>query len=474
MNDKDMERLISLYLDGVENPEEMRQLDERVRQNPEVCRELIRLATQDASIGTILEEQSFAREALARPATPAAWRMWRFLGAAAAALVVACLGVRKWASSPHGASRELTGIVAETRGHVARQPEDARLKVGDVLRPGDAVHTGPDGYLKYAYRDGTVMAVEANSDFALLEGAKSSAKSVRLAKGVLTANVRPQLERQGMLLTTPHAVATVKGTVLRLRVTPEYSELNVQTGKVEFATATTRACVASSESATVQDGKLCKFMGQGPVAQAADVHGDGKILFQDAFEGGFTSWTLYTKVGAGKGIQTTPEQCPDIRIDRVARDGAVKPVAALTGTAPGGKRVGILMKQAVAAEGASLSYDYTYEGRPRLAMEGIEIDRFCPPSATSLGDKIAAKARGPGQWNTVRWEITPQTDTEGNRYADVKLLFNGECIGRRCEYSDIAAASPLRFQLVLEVVEGQLFFDNVVIRELIKTGDHRQ
>ena len=472
MTDNDMERLISRYLDGTESPEEMAQLDERVRNDPDVCLALFRLATQDATIQTTLAEDSIAGEHVraedALRAKPALGWFWI---AAAAAAAVALLGAWRLAMPPAVDAVPVAGVVAETRGSFSDRTGSAPLKAGDVLRPGDRLHIGPDGYLKYACRDGTVVEARANSTLTLIVDARSSADSIRLEQGVLIANVRKRPESRRMLLSTPHAVATVKGTVLRLSVTPEYSELNVQTGKVEFATASKRASVVASESATVQGGKLCKFMGQGTPVPDAGGWTEGRVLFHESFEGGFGNWMLYTKVGASNGVQTTAEQCPDIHMARVVREGVEKPVASLTGSAPGGKRVGIVMKQTVSAEGASLSYDYTCEGRPRRAMEGIEIDRFRPPSAVSLGDKMTALARPPGEWNTVRWEITPAADVDGNRYADVKLFFNGERIGWRCEYSDMAATSPLPFQLVLEVIEGRFFFDNVTIRELKKGGD---
>lgn len=465
MNNRETELLISRYLDGTESPADLAQLDELVRKDPTIREELLQMATQDASIRAILAE----RESIL---TTRPWQSpWMWI-AAAAALVVVCLGIWRWAP---GGSTLMSGVVAEVRGDVYGTTGETPLKAGDVLNPGDSIHTGPAAYLMYTYHDGTAVKVGENSDFTLLNGATPSALAGRLGKGLLTANVRKQPQDSRMLLITPYARAIVKGTVLQLRVTPECSELSVQTGKVEFATATRRAIVGSGESATAETNRLCKFMSP-ETERDVRSYTDGRILFQDSFENGLTNWIPYTKEGTNRMMGTTLAKCPEIAISRVMRDGIEKQVASLTGSASAGKRVGIGMRRTFTSpEGATLSYDYTYEGRQRRAMEGIEIDRFCPPSAGSLGDKIKILARPAGEFNRVRWSLTPEVDEDGNRYEDVQLYFNGERIGRRYEYLDKGghlydAQGDLytTFALILEVVEGHFNFDNVIIRELKK------
>jgi hypothetical protein len=357
------------------------------------------------------------------------------------------------------ANKNVTAVVAEIRGEATWAPRATPVKEGDVLRPGESVRTGSDGYLKCAYGDGTVVEFGENSTFGLIEGATASAKAVLLEKGSLSANVRRQPAGELMTFRTPHALATVMGTILRLSVTPESSELSVQTGVVEFAAVGGRETVASGESATVRDGVLRKSVAKGVAGAAAAIREDGQVLFRDSFGNGLTNWMLYTRRDNGGARPTTEEDCPDIRIVRADRNGASISAVELVGRAPDGARVGIVTRPIEARTDAySLSYEYTFDDRPRNAMEGLEIH---------MGREFPQKALGPGLWNKVRWECVRKSDARGKPYVDASLFFNGELIGRT-EYG----SSGEGIDLVLEVVEGRFRFANVEIREMPKArGD---
>ena len=183
-------------------------------------------------------------------------RSWAVLVTLAAASVVAVFGVWHWLGSSGFGTGPVTGSVAETRGDVAGGHGGARLKTGDVLRPGDSVHTGTDGYLKFIYRDRSVVEVGANANMTLIAGKDPFAKLLRLEKGALTTNIRKQPNDRRMSITTPHGVATVVGTTFRLIVTAQTTELSVQTGTVEFASMGESKMVAAGESETVETGSL--------------------------------------------------------------------------------------------------------------------------------------------------------------------------------------------------------------------------
>jgi len=490
---KDQERLISRYLDGVETPEDLERLDEWVRTNPEVCRELILMAAQDVMIRQTLAEKATALEhletgdaaqeerspALAPEFVTAASGAWRSLGvwgAMAATLALAFLGVWRWAGSPVRDAGSLDMVVVEAGGDVIRIGGGA-VKQGDALRAGDTVATGVDGSLRYAYQDGTFVGMGTNSILVLGPGSPSPDKAVRLARGTLTASVRKQPANRRMTFATPQAVATVLGTALSLEVTPRISVLSVQTGQVQIATAERREFVSAGESARVRNGIIRKFEGLQPPSNDEEDYVDGAILLQDSFEKGFENWLLYTGKGEGaKGDrntwQTTEAQCPDIRIVRADRDGRSCAVAELVGKEPQGQRVGIVTKDLGRSvhNAFSMSYEYTYEGRQRRAMEGIEIDMgWRNQDPPDLGKTRTQLARPAGEWNQVRWEYIRKTAPSGRGYFDSRLYFNGELIGSRSDYCD--DSTPWVPALRLEVVEGQFRFDHVVIRELRKAGD---
>ncbi len=74
-----------------------------------------------------------------------------------------------------------------------------------------------------------------------------------------------------------------------------------------------------------------------------------------------------------------------------------------------------------------------------------------------------------GELNTVRMEFVRKSEQPENgflRYENT-LFFNGERIGKRVEYIKPEEASP---HLSLVVVEGQFWFDNVVVREMKKVA----
>jgi hypothetical protein len=281
-------------------------------------------------------------------------------------------------------------------------------------------------------------------------------KRIWMEIGKLTARVAKQKAGQELALSTPHATATVLGTVLQLAVAPASSELRVQEGTVEMAAGDRRELVGAGESAIVRDGVLSKVKEQAVPSATQEVHEDGAVLFQDSFGNGFGNWILYTKQGQSDAKATTQAQCPDIRLVKIRRDGAEIQVAELVGRAPDGPRVGIVTKPIAAkVEAFSLAYEYTYDGRPRRAMEGME---------TNMGREFQQKALPPGEWNKVRWDCVPKSDAQGRPVLGARLFFNGELIGAT------EHALPGGIDLILEVIEGQFRFANVAIHERHKAA----
>jgi hypothetical protein len=488
----------------VETPEELSHLEEQALHDPGLCRELLSLANQETLIRALVRETAAAREFAAREfaarefaarefaarefaarefaarecrgrsVLPGLWRAWWLRGAAAAAALVACMaGFRVWQAWQ--AEQAVFARVVEMRGAVAGirvrgsgrtesdVPSSASIRIDETLAPGVRLVLGPDGFVKLAYADGSEVEVGRNT--ALTLGAGEGArlfglieawrgKRIHLDVGTLTAWVTKQKPGQAMALTTPHARATVLGTVLNLDVTPVSSELRVVEGRVELVAGDYREVVVAGESAVVRNGVLIKD----------DSYEDDRVLFQDAFDKGLGSWELFTKQGGGERIRTTEKQCPDIRLIQMKREGQSMTAVEMVGReAEGGARVGIGTRPIAAkVEAFSLAYEYTCEGPVRRAMEGIEICDFLqemqPPD---LGRTRTQMARPAGEWNQVRWECSFRTLAPGRSYWDSKLFFNGAFIGRRAEYRSQDAPG-----LILEVIDRPFRFANVTIREM--------
>ncbi len=422
------------------------------------------------------------------------WQAWWFRSVAAAAALVACVGgVNLWQARQ--AEKAVVATLVDARGQVAgfrgqvagvrvqgeniQQPTtNTQHPKGDspssihlqpstshpLLPPGTRLSLGPDGYAKLAYADGTIVELGKNTQMTLGAGQGSRlfglvnewrGKRIQLETGTLSARVAKQKIGEAMALATPHATATVLGTMLQLDVTTNSSLLSVQTGQVAFATATQQEIVSAGESARVQDGVLRKVVEPPPPAAAARVSEDGAILFQDSFEEGFGKWNLYTKRGDGSMQPTTTQTCPDIRIVKVDRGGKSVPVAELVGKAPGGPRVGMVSAVVkTKADAYIFAFEYTYDGPLRRAMEGLEIGMQC---------RVTPQARPAGEWNQVRWECARKTDAQGKACIDAKLYFNGELIGETA-----FLPSGEGTDVMLEVIEGKFRFANVVIREMKK------
>lgn len=435
MKHDDLELLVARYLDGIASSEEMERLDEQVRRDPAAAKEVVRLATLDTAVCSLVKDAAAAVEFMVQ------------------------------------------GTVVTVQGSVVHADRGLRLNVGDVLTPGDRVSTGPDGYLKYAYLDGSVVGLGPNSTFSLLRKAPSVAKVVRLWEGLLDATIRRQPADAHMTFVTPHGAATVMGTILRVNTTPKDSEVGVYSGQVEVMAKEKRVMVNSGEVAVAGGDGLNKRKEPDYLPEVDNVAcEDGAILFQDSFEQGLQHWNLYTKKGEGDR-QRVPEQagCRDIRTVEIRRDGRLKRVAALTGSEPAGHRVAISTKTIswCYREGMafSLEYEYAYEGEPRLAMDGINIDvnweNNFPPF---FNGTFPQKARPAGEWNHVKWVCVPRTDRRGRPVLESRLFLNGEFLARRWEYGWWDGTGS-RVGLILEVPEDTLLFDNVVIREMKKVGE---
>jgi alpha-tubulin suppressor-like RCC1 family protein len=150
------------------------------------------------------------------------------------------------------------GNIEHRTSNTQRRSEDAgstrdtrhsTLKVDDILRPGDGVEVGANGYAKLVYPDRTQVELRQNTRLrvALGEGENKDAKRLALDGGKLVCSAVPQ--KKAFEIQTSHAVSRVVGTRFSLDVTEAESRLGVQEGKVELRQDEKILLVSAGEAA---------------------------------------------------------------------------------------------------------------------------------------------------------------------------------------------------------------------------------
>ncbi|MDX1946162.1 MAG: FecR domain-containing protein [Pirellulaceae bacterium] len=164
-----------------------------------------------------------------RPVADARWA-WYSLAISAVLLIGAFLIVPRVLSSRRAVAKVI-GIEGEVRvgwGEGVSQP----VMGGAVLNHSYInVHEGSSLAVQYA--DGTQVRLNGGTQANLEEAEDSGGKLVRVSKGEVAATVAPQ-PGAGMRFLTPHAVATVLGTALRITVDDHSTTLDVTQGTVQF------------------------------------------------------------------------------------------------------------------------------------------------------------------------------------------------------------------------------------------------
>jgi hypothetical protein len=162
----------------------------------------------------------------------------KYILAVSAALLVAAvlLGPRIMPGQRHVVAR-LQHVEGEVTVEQEGRPAQAAAASGNVLA-GQRLVIPADGSVTVAYPDGTTVAAEGGTHMSFAIDRASAAKEVQVDRGRLSASIARQ--SIGMRFVTPHALATVLGTELRLQVTDAATQLDVTKGRVQFDHAGSR------------------------------------------------------------------------------------------------------------------------------------------------------------------------------------------------------------------------------------------
>jgi hypothetical protein len=160
-----------------------------------------------------------------------------------------------WRLFREGAGARL--VAAGSDVVVERGLEKISARVPFALDGGDTLHVPPGGWAWIRYPDGTTLQVGSETSLTLDEkGAGSAGKRVRLAVGMVLAEVVPQPAGRPMAFSSPHAETKVLGTSFSLAVGKDATKLIVRHGKVAFSRTEGGASieVSSGQVATAARG----------------------------------------------------------------------------------------------------------------------------------------------------------------------------------------------------------------------------
>lgn len=155
--------------------------------------------------------------------------------ATCAALILAASAVL--ADQGQVATRQavLTSMYGEV--HIAHGTESYHpASLNEVLRPGDTIRTGPSSRAELTVGEGGFVRLDQNSQVrvtALSTGARTTFEAV--VGGIWVTIERALTGGKKWEVRMPSAVASVKGTVFRCRVTEDTSETVVYEGRVEVS-----------------------------------------------------------------------------------------------------------------------------------------------------------------------------------------------------------------------------------------------
>ena len=253
MNETHFEHLLSRLLDDVLTADELSELIQLARENPErqaelqaqlEASEMITQAEDElrdsplfvaATLGRIGDDPFVAsvRSAIETGRDKRYWpprRISRWPWAVAAAAVVALItsvAVLRPKNEPEILRITALNGSAQWTGDGGRVKVD--LDVGRSLGGGTLESLAADSWAVLEFRDGSKVTVSGRSMLTIAGGAH---KELHLRQGSLSASVSPQPAGERMIINTPTAKLEILGTQLNVDADPSSTVLNVNEGRV--------------------------------------------------------------------------------------------------------------------------------------------------------------------------------------------------------------------------------------------------
>ena len=170
------------------------------------------------------------------------------LAAVFAAAVLVAPASAQDSGSEHWDAR-LTAVTGEVVVHPAGGGDEVSGEADMPLEEGDRIVTSADSTAEVALDGGSLITLDANSDFTL-ENTQKSASIFALTLGSLLAKIQ-KLGSQSLRVRTPTSVAAVRGTEFGVDVEGEQSHVGVfDEGRVEVQGQSGGATVLTSNEET--------------------------------------------------------------------------------------------------------------------------------------------------------------------------------------------------------------------------------
>jgi len=127
-----------------------------------------------------------------------------------------------------------------------------RLFSGDLVKPGEIIVTGQDGTVDLAFSEGSLVRVSPNGRLTIREFmvTDKSAVNLELKKGDVLSIVQRQSASDSFRITTPTAIAGVRGTTFRVSTTGESTRISLIEGSVEIPSSSGGSSVILRENDT--------------------------------------------------------------------------------------------------------------------------------------------------------------------------------------------------------------------------------
>lgn len=224
MND---ELLLQRYLDDKLAREERVLLNQRLRDDPALRDHLREIARQAVAFGDMarLRREPAPASASAGQSRPTPRFTFAWLSLAASVGLLAASG---WFFQPPAPASVLT--LVESSGTVA-WTHGGPVQPGMALAPGTLETVGDASSATLRFHDGSTITLNGEAELSFSEERQ---KVLSLARGTLSAVVKPQPAGRPLLIRTPSAVAEVVGTAFDLSARSEDTLLKVNEGLVKL------------------------------------------------------------------------------------------------------------------------------------------------------------------------------------------------------------------------------------------------
>ena len=376
----------------------------------------------------VADLRAIAEAEIERKVRPPGINPWVKFAGGISLLVFAVLCVVVWRyreSAPRAVANvvKLSGSVVRITG-TTEEP----LHLEQTLSTGDQIVVSAGSMIVWKYKDGTTISLLGESRTQLSADA-NLAKQVRLEQGELEADVSKQNIHRPMVFTTPHALATVRGTKLRLIVAEANTQLDVTEGKVDFQRHNNSNVLSltAKQSGIATAVNIQTKDAQWPVNRAAAVFlsEEGEELVRNPESGNLRVASLdEDSEEAGKAVMSCLKQSDEFGCDIMFTSNKVeqKDLMLLCALGPLGNENFLLMQKGtqlfVQLRGASRSTPVLFElgevtlgephyvsfafqeGRVSAVVDGVEVpfdDKFPSSMATWEEGPLVLKADASGQ-----------------------------------------------------------------------------